>query len=328
MCKSLCKSKAFSRNNHTLTTSTVEHTHLLPLLPPQPPPSLPLSPTISSCSTFALVWFGLVWYGFRDVLAKGVVGGSQSGSLVDFSRKTGADLALLEAKAGKSKRRPGSSKTNGKKRQQRNGVGSSRKRGKTDSRDSDTDDQAENDDDDYDDGTSAEITITDEFGRDRAVSRGGLEHRAYLEAKKAAAESRAEEKAQIESFDERYSYRGNGGSTAPHNATSSSSFASFSSGGGTSSLSGGRPGAGATAAAAATSTAATTNAGGGWAWSSGVGRGADAGDFETREGQERRAKDGLAELLQREGGGAGAGGSEVGKDGGGAKVRVWSVVLL
>lgn len=168
---------------------------------------------------------------------------SRAESLVDFSRKTGADLALLEADT--DKRAPGRSMNA---KRQRSGE------------------EAEIDDDmgDIDiDGT--EVTIVDEFGRDRCVARGGPEHRAFLEAMKAAAEKEAQERAESESYDERYSYRGNKG----------------------------------VAAAAGAAPAAT--AVGQWAWSSGTGRGADEGDFETRERQELRGKKKMKKLLEQEG---------------------------
>lgn len=211
--------------------------------------------------------------------AKGELGASHAGSLVDFARKTGADLALLEAKAGKPKRRQSSgnscsSDQSSKKNWRRRTGGSSRR--DDGERSDDTEDDLNTDSDDGGDAFSAEVSITDEFGRDRTVERGGPEHRAYLEAKKAAAEEEAEHKAQAEAYDERYSYRGNKGSAPPPSNAGASA--------------------------------------GGWAWSSGAGRGADEGDFETRDGQERRAQKRMTELLQQEGGG------DVGKNEGGAKV--------
>ena len=180
---------------------------------------------------------------------------SRAESLVDFSRKTGSDLALLEAKSEKRGRGQGG-------RGRRRGGGTN----------PGWDDGYEASDTD-----GAEITIVDEFGRDRSVARGGAEHRAHLEAKKAAAETEANERAESQSYDERYSYRGNKGAAA-------------------------LPAGGAVA--------------GQWAWSSGVGRGADEGDFETREGQEHRANKKMKKLLEKEGG------DEVAKDSGGAKVRL------
>ena len=220
---------------------------------------------------------------------------------MDFSRKTGADLALLEAKAGKPKKRrrsdgardaaPASSSSGGsssrkgrkKRRRSRNGDGS------------ESDEEEEDSDDDEDVGLSdnsggyGEVEIVDEFGRHRTVTRGGREHREHLQAKKRAAEIKAEQEEEEESrrqsatgggstsFDERYSYRGNRGAPPPPPPPPFSGSGSSSS-----------------------SSAAAAQAGG-WAWSSGAGRGADGGDFETREGQERRAKKGMAELLEREG---------------------------
>lgn len=242
--------------------------------------------------------------------AKGEVGGaSHAGSLVDFSRKTGADLALLEAKAGKPKKRrqgkgdgkpgPGASDASsgggggGKKRQRGSGSDSKRRGGE--------------DGDLSDDSTGGgggvgglEVEIVDEFGRHRTVTRGGPEHREHLQAKKRVAEIKAEQESEQEaaalgasssSFDDRYSYRGNRGAAPPPPSYH------------------GRP----------PSLAADGSApAGGWAWSSGAGRGADAGDFETREGQERRAKKDMTELLEREGAG------EAGKGDGGAKASLLS----
>ena len=240
---------------------------------------------------------------------------SKTGTLVDFARKTGADLALLEAKAGKPKRLLGDGNTRAtdgtsgssaatttltttKRRRRAATAGMTDGQG---SRDTDEDVNADlNRGSGGSDGGrggreasrgGAEVDITDEFGRDRTVPRGGPEHRAHLEAKKAASEKRVEEEAERESYDERYSYRGNRGS-APHPP-----YRNADAFGGSASSGGGGDGGG-----------------GGWAWSSGVGRGADAGDFETREGQERRAKKSMAELLEREGAG------EVGRDESGAKV--------
>lgn len=215
--------------------------------------------------------------------AKGQVGGggAHAGSLVDFTRKTGADLALLEAKAAKPKRRQGSSSSSSKKRSRNTGGGNGEGSG------DDLLDTIDEDDDDDDMSYGPDVSITDEFGRDRTVTRGGPEHRAYLEAKRAAAESEAQQKAEAEAYDERYSYRGNKGSVPPP-------------------------------AAAAGETSAASGA---WAWSSGTGRGADEGEFETREGQERRAKKELTKLVER------MGGDVVDKDVGGAKVREASVHL-
>lgn len=200
--------------------------------------------------------------------AKGEIGSSTTSSLVDFSRKTGSDLALLEAKASKPKRRRG-----------REDVGS----GGTGARDKsggrvgkgkwprgedgdvrrhetsrDTDEGDGEGEEEEDDPTSAEVSIIDEFGRDRKVPRGSELHQAYLEARKAQAEAKADS----EAYDERYSYRGNKG-TAPRSAASGDDA-------------------------------------GAWAWSSGHGRGADGGDFETREGQDKKAEKDVEELLRRE----------------------------
>lgn len=182
--------------------------------------------------------------------AKGEVSSSEASSLVDFSRKSGADLALLEAKASKPKRR--------RKPRDANDAGGSR--GAGGAYDEVDEDEGE------DDPTSAEVTIMDEFGRDRLVPRGGELHKAYLEAKKAEAERRVKAKAEAEAYDERYSYRGNKGA-GPHPAEDSEADRVA------------------------------------WAWSSGRGRGADAGDFETMEGQDRRAEKKIAEMLREEGGG-------------------------
>lgn len=170
--------------------------------------------------------------------------------MVDFSRKSGADLALLEAKASKPKRQR-------KPRDANDAGGRPGARG--------ADDEADDEEED-DDPTSAEVTIMDEFGRDRLVPRGGELHQAYLEAKKAEAERRAKAKAEAEAYDERYSYRGNKG--AGHHPPEDS---------------------GADRVA--------------WAWSSGRGRGVDGGDFETMEGQDRRAEKKMAEMLREEAGG-------------------------
>eukprot|EP00904_Undaria_pinnatifida_P001767 jgi/Undpi1/11591/HiC_scaffold_30.g13886.m1 len=282
-----------------------------------------------------------------DKLAKGEVAASQAGTLVDFARKTGADLALLEAKAGKpqrflgnenssatdgtndttttlatatttTKRRRRASKTGGLGSKETNSdaitelirscrsgggsSGSSSGSGGKGSREASR--------------GGAEVQFTDEFGRERTVPRGGPEHRAHLEAKKAATERRVKAEAEREAYDERYSYRGNRGSAPPlpqpyPNASDSSSFRGRASAsgdgyarGGDDEGDGGGSGGG-----------GGDGGGGGWAWSSGAGRGADAGDFETREGQDRRAKKAMAELLEREGA------SEVGKDDSGAKIR-------
>lgn len=183
---------------------------------------------------------------------------SHAESLVDFSRKTGADLALLE--------------TNTDKRGRGRSMNSKRQRsgGETESDNCNDDDMEDIDID----GT--EVTIVDEFGRDRCVARGGSEHRAFLEAMKAAAEKEVQERAESESYDERYSYRGNKGVAA---------------------------------------TAGAVTAVGQWAWSSGDGRGADEGDFETRERQELRGKNKMKILLEQEGKVEGA------KEESGAKVR-------
>ena len=282
--------------------------------------------------------------------AKGEVAASQAGTLVDFARKTGADLALLEAKAGKpqrflgnenssatdgtndttttlatatttTKRRRRASKTGGLGSKETNSdaitelirscrsgggsSGSSSGSGGKGSREASR--------------GGAEVQFTDEFGRERTVPRGGPEHKAHLEAKKAATERRVEAEAEREAYDERYSYRGNRGSAPPlpqpyPNASDSSSFRGRASAsgdgyarGGDDEGDGGGSGGGG------------DGGGGGWAWSSGAGRGADAGDFETREGQDRRAKKAMAELLEREGA------SEVGKDDSGAKACTFSV---
>lgn len=265
--------------------------------------------------------------------AHGEVGASHAaGSLVDFTRKTGADLAVLTAKASKSKRQSipetadqlgedyddanSKRESNGKKRRRTNAP-SGRSSKHNAARESEIEDDRrfsksqQDDDDEEDDGEgdrdSAEVRIQDEFGRDRTVFRGSSEHKLHLLAKRAAKERQAELVAETEAFDERYSYRGNWGSThpaaspppppppppplPPHAAMSTSA-------------SGGTVG---------------NDPAGGWAWSSGVGRGADAGDFETREGQEAIASKKMAELLEREGGG----GSETGRDIGGAKVTCY-----
>lgn len=182
-----------------------------------------------------------------------------------------------------SRRKKDGSKAKGK----RGGYGVSQE--KTDSDEDDSGDDYDDVDDVFDDDpTSAQVSITDEFGRHRTVARGGAQHKAYLAAKKDEVERKVREKAAAEAYDERYSgrgngmYRGNGGSTATVPGISSASG-----------------GVGAT--------------GGGWAWSSGHGRGVDSGDFETREGAERRAAKDMAELLKREGGdGYGAAGEERG----------------
>lgn len=250
---------------------------------------------------------------------------SQAGSLVDFTRKTGADLALLEAKTGEPKRLLGKGNTHAtdgiscssaattttSKRRRRRTAAAENTDGQ-DSRDTDEDVNA-----DLKCGSGgrgggggrgsreasrgdAEVNFTDEFGRDRTVPRGGPEHRAHLEAKKAATEKKVEEEAERESYDERYSYRGNRGSAPPPPYANADAFGGSGTFGGGTGASAGDGGGG--------------GGGGGWAWGSGVGRGTDAGDFETREGQERRAKKGMAELLEREGVG------EVGRDESGAKV--------
>lgn len=156
----------------------------------------------------------------------------------------------------------------------------------------------------------SEVEIVDEFGRHRTVTRGGPEHREHLQAKKRAAEMKAEQESQQKaaaataaapggssSFDDRYSYRGNRGAapTPSHYGPSSSSAATAAPGGAPV---------------------------GGWAWSSGTGRGADAGDFETREGQERRAKKDMTELLEREGAG------EAGNGDGGAKASPSCLIFV
>lgn len=241
--------------------------------------------------------------------ARGELGDSCAGSLVDFSRKTAADLALLEAKASSSKLRSKGHK-NGDETLSSGGVGKGKtnlsKRRKIRSEDNDDDDAteeeqerntyesgsshglrretgSENDDDDHDDDddpTSDEVNIIDEFGRERSVPRGGKQHLAYVVAKRTESERKAQQKSEAEAFDERYSYRGNRGAPPiPEGA-----------------------GAGGIS--------------GGWAWSSGRGRGADSGDFETREGQESRAAKEMAELMRQHGGGQG-----MGKDESGAKVR-------
>lgn len=181
---------------------------------------------------------------------------SHAESLVDFSRKTGADLVLLEANTDKR----GRGRSRNAKRQRSGG-------------------KAEGDDVEDIDIDGTEVTIVDEFGRDRCVARGGPEHRAFLEAMKAAAEKEAQERAESESYDERYSYRGNKG------------------------------------LAAAAGAAPVATAAGQWAWSSGTGRGADEGDFETRERQELRGKKKMKKLLEQEGKEEGA------KEESGAKVR-------
>ena len=253
---------------------------------------------------------------------------SQAGSLVDFARKTGADLALLEAKTGEPKRLLGNGNTRA-----TDGIGCSstattttkrrRRRtaaaGNTDRQDSrDTDEDVNADLKRGSDGRGgagrgsreasrggAEVNFTDEFGRDRTVPRGGPEHRAHLEAKKAATEKKVEEEAERESYDERYSYRGNRGSAPPPPYPNADAFGGSGSSRSSAGASGGDGGGGGGGGGAG---------GGGWAWSSGAGRGTDAGDFETREGQERRANKGMAELLEREGAG------ETGRDESGAKV--------
>eukprot|EP00903_Cladosiphon_okamuranus_P009374 g8938.t1 len=245
-----------------------------------------------------------------EKMAKGEVGGaSRAGSLVDFSRKSSDDLALLEAKAGKPKKRgkgkgdarTTTSSSSGKKRQR---GGGSKNHG----------DEQDSDLSDYDSSSSfggdlggPEVEITDEFGRHRTVTRGGREHREHLQAKKRAAKAKVEEEALQKAaalsaaaaapspFDERYSSSGNRGRGSRDAALPTSYYG---------------PSSSAPAAAAA----AGGDPAGGWAWSSGVGRGADEGDFETRDGQERRAKKDMKELLEREGAG------EAGKGDSGAKI--------
>lgn len=241
-------------------------------------------------------------------IARGEVVESHAGSLVDFSRKTGADLALLEAKT------PSSSELSASKRRRKAVKSHSRGRKRRGDDDDDNDDEAngsyvdESLSEPDDDPTSAEVNITDEFGRERTVLRGGAQHRAFLAAKKAKAEEKAEEKAKAEAYDERYSYRGNRGSTPLIPGVSTASGAIGDSG---------RPGE--------------------WTWGSGHGRGADCGDFETRKGEERRAAKGMAKLLQAEksyasGGGGGGGRNGVdGEERGGKvclRVEFWSVKFL
>lgn len=259
--------------------------------------------------------------------AKGEIGGAtRAGSLVDFSRKTGDDLALLEAKAvelkehrhkddgkpGSSASKAGDSRSGGRgKKRQRSSGGRSKKRGGGSGSRSDSGEEGTGDDDgDFYDGNGGdyggEVEIVDEFGRHRTVTRGGREHREHLKAKKRAAEIESERRefeqnaaaaapssSSQASFDDRYSYRGNTGAAPPPPGFSSSS-----------STTAGRFGSSSSPAAPA-ATSDDGPAAGGWAWSSGAGRGADEGDFETREGEERRAKKGMAELLGREAGGKG-----------------------
>ncbi|CAN0453415.1 unnamed protein product [Ectocarpus sp. 8 AP-2014] len=274
-----------------------------------------------------------------EKLAKGEIGGAtRAGSLVDFSRKTGDDLALLEAKAVEPKERrhkddgkPGSSASEagdsrsggrGKKRQRSSG-GRSKKRGGgggSGSRSDSGEEGTGDDDGDFYDGGGGcyggEVEIVDEFGRHRAVTRGGREHREHLKAKTRAAEIESEREefeqnaaaaaapssSSRANFDDRYSYRGNTGAAPPPPGFSSSSSTTAERFGSSSSP------------AAPAATGDDGPAAGGWAWSSGAGRGADEGDFETREGEERRAKKGMAELLGREAGGKG-------DDDAGAKIR-------
>ncbi|CAB1120897.1 unnamed protein product [Ectocarpus sp. CCAP 1310/34] len=275
-----------------------------------------------------------------EKLAKGEIGGAtRAGSLVDFSRKTGDDLALLEAKAAEPTEhrhrddgKPGSSaseagdsrSSGGRKKRQRNSGGRTKKRGGGSESRSDSGEEGTGDDDgDFYDGSGGgyggEVEIVDEFGRHRTVTRGGREHREHLKAKTRAAEIESERQefeqnaaaaapssSSLANFDDRYSYRGNTGAAPPPPKFSSSSSSS-------SSTTAGRFGSSSSPAP----TAATVDDGpaaGGWAWSSGAGRGADEGDFETREGEERRAKKGMAELLGREAGGKG-------DDDAGAKIR-------
>eukprot|EP00752_Nemacystus_decipiens_P010566 g9409.t1 len=237
-----------------------------------------------------------------EKMAKGeVCGASRAGSLVDFSRKTGADLALLEAKAGKPKKRK--DKGDGK---PGSGVGDASSSSNKKRRRGSGSEDLDLSDDDYDDDNDAtggdvggsEVEIMDEFGRHRIVTRGGAEHREHLQAKRRAAELKAEQESQRKaaaaaggggassSFDERYSACGNIGRGGERAAASAPSYYGPSS----SSSSAADAGGGGAAARA-------------WAWSSGAGRGADEGDFETREGQERRAKKDMTELLEREGAG-------------------------
>ncbi|CAM9829575.1 unnamed protein product [Ectocarpus sp. 6 AP-2014] len=272
-----------------------------------------------------------------EKLAKGEVGGAtRAGSLVDFSRKTGDDLALLEAKAVEPRKlrhkddgKPDSSASEagdsrssggGKKRQRSSGGRSKKRGGGSGSRSDSGEEGAGGDDDDFYDGGGGgyggEVEVVDEFGRHRTVTRGGREHREHLKARKRAAEIESERRefeqnaaaaaapssSSQANFDDRYSYRGNTGAAPPPPGFSSSS-----------STTAGRFGSSSSPAAPA-ATSDDGPAAGGWAWSSGAGRGADEGDFETREGEERRAKKGMAELLGREAIGKG-------DDDAGAKIR-------
>ncbi|CAM9623300.1 unnamed protein product [Ectocarpus sp. 12 AP-2014] len=266
-----------------------------------------------------------------EKLAKGEIGGAtRAGSLVDFSRKTGDDLALLEAKAVEPKEhrhkdhgKPGSGASEagdsrsgggGNKRQRSSGGRSKKRGGGSGSRSDSGGEGTGDDDDDFYDGSGGgyggEVEIVDEFGRHRTVTRGGREHREHLKAKKRAAEIESERRefeqnaaaaatpsssSSQANFDDRYSYRGNTGAAPPPPGCSSSS---------SSSTTVGRFGS-SSSPAAPEATGDDGPAAGGWAWSSGAGRGADEGDFETREGEERRAKKGMAELLGREAGGKG-----------------------
>ncbi|CAM9445291.1 unnamed protein product [Choristocarpus tenellus] len=175
-----------------------------------------------------------------EKLAKGEAGGSDAGCLVDFNRKSGEDLVLLNTGKGgvrEGKQLSGSD----------SGGGS-------------------------DGGGSSDVDITDEFGRDRIVRRGGRQHREWLMARKADLEQTAKQSAEAAAFDERYSYRGNTGAGPRISAVGEGSNIGI----------------------------GQARSSGSWVWGTGEGR-VDAGDFETRQGVEQREGKKIAELLEREG---------------------------